>query len=187
MKGKGDRMRAFVAIDLGEAMLDALEEVQAGLPGRIVPRENLHLTLAFLGEVSEAVLRELHRGLATLELEAPELRLTGLDLFGGRKPKLAFAGVAPSPELDAVQRAVVRTCREAGVDLRRERFRPHVTLSRFGREISRRDAEILAARLGMLAIPAAPAAGVSLYRSDLRPEGPRYVPLATYGFVSKRS
>ncbi len=175
-------MRAFVALDLDEAMLDALEEVQAGLPGRIVPRENLHLTLAFLGEVSEAVLREVHAGLAALQPEAPELRVTGLDVFGGKKPKLAFAAVAANPELETLQRVVVRLCREAEVDLRRERFRPHVTLTRFGREIGRRDAEVLARRLGVLAMPGTRAAGLSLCRSELRAQGPRYLALASYPF-----
>ena len=179
-------MRAFVAIDIDDAMLDRLEEMQLGLPGRIVPRENLHLTLAFLGEIGETLLREVHQGLAALQLNAPELRVTELDVFGGKKPKLAFAGVAMTPALEAVQRAVMHVCREAGVDLRRERFRPHVTLSRFGREIGPRDAEILAGRLGIGTMPVgmsgARATGFSLYRSELRPEGPRYERLASYEF-----
>lgn len=175
-------MRAFVAIDLDAGMLDALEAVQDGLPGRIVRRGNLHLTLAFLGEVSEAVLREVHGGLAALQMGAPELRVTGLDVFGGKKPKLAFAAVAASAELEAVRRAVARVCRDAGVDLRRERFRPHVTLTRFGREIARREADVLAARLGVLSINGARAEGFSLYRSILRPDGPRYEALASYPF-----
>ena len=175
-------MRAFVGLDLDQTMLDALEDVQTGLPGRIVPRENLHLTLAFLGDVEERVLRELHLRLDALELDAPELQVTGLDVPGGKKPTLGIATVALSPELEAVQRAVFRVCREAGVDLRRERFRPHVTLTRFGREISQRDAQVLGGRLGILTMPAARAVGFSLYRSDLRPEGPRYVAIASYPF-----
>jgi 2'-5' RNA ligase len=175
-------MRTFVALDLPESMLDGLEQVQAGLPGRIVARENLHLTLAFLGDVTEPVLRGVVEGLAGLALEAPELRVSGLDVFEGKKPKLAFAAVAPTRELDAVRRAVGRVCRDAGVDLRRERFRPHVTLTRFGREIGRREADSLAMRLGVLAMPVARAARLTLYRSELRPEGPRYDAMALFDF-----
>jgi 2'-5' RNA ligase len=177
-------MRVFVALELPGALLDALEAVQGDLPGRHVPRENLHLTLAFLGEQGEGVLRELHEALSDLVLAAPEVRVTGLDVMGGRRPNLCFAAVAPNGALDAAHRAVVRACREAGVDLRRERFRPHVTLARFGREMSPREEAQLAQALGVLALPAATAAGVSLMRSDLRPEGPVYSVLAQYDFGS---
>ena len=112
-------MRAFVAIDIDDAMLDRLEEMQLGLPGRIVPRENLHLTLAFLGEIGETLLREVHQGLAALQLNAPELRVTELDVFGGKKPKLAFAGVSPLarvPDGKVILRPEIAAVIAAGYD-----------------------------------------------------------------------
>ncbi|MDQ2091871.1 RNA 2',3'-cyclic phosphodiesterase [Marimonas arenosa] len=177
-------MRAFIAVDLPEALRAALEQGQEGLPGRPVPSENLHLTLAFLGEVAEPVLHDVHEGLSGLRLTAPELRVSELDVFGGRRPNLCFAAVAMVPDLEAAQRAVVRVCRAAGVDLRRERFRPHVTLARFGRELGRREAERLAAKLGVVHLPPERAESFSLCRSDLRPEGPVYSMLAQYEFTA---
>lgn len=173
-------MRAFVALDLSEAALDALEQVQGDLPGRHVPRENLHLTLAFLGEQNEAVLRKVHEALAGLVLEAPVLRMSGLDVMGGRRPNLCFAAVERNAALEQAHRAVAQACRAAGVDLRRERFRPHVTLSRFGRELGPLEEARLARRLGLLTLPETRAEALSLIRSDLRPEGPVYSVLAQY-------
>ena len=48
-------MRLFIAINFDENMLDALTEIQddlrrCGVKGHYTPRENLHMTLAFLGE-----------------------------------------------------------------------------------------------------------------------------------------
>ena len=174
-------MRAFVALDLPEEMLDGLERLQDGLPGRLVPRENLHLTLAFLGEQGEVALRDLAEGLALLRLAAPVLRVKALDVFGGRKPELVFADVAAAEALEAAARAVRRVARDAGIALARERFRPHVTLARF-RGLAPREEAALAARLGPAALPEARAAGYSLLRSVLRPEGPRYETLAAFGF-----
>ncbi|UYV36311.1 RNA 2',3'-cyclic phosphodiesterase [Rhodobacteraceae bacterium D3-12] len=175
-------MRGFVALGLSEGMLDALEVLQEGMPGRVVPRAYLHLTLAFLGEVSGTVVERVHEGLEGVRLEAPRLRVTGVDMLSGRKPRLCFAAVEVTPELVALRYAVRGACRGAGVDLARERFRPHVTLSRFGREIGPRDAAVLAGRLGVVSIAEARAAGLGLYRSLLRPEGPRYDMLAGYDF-----
>ena len=175
-------MRAFVGVELPEALSEALEGVQAALPGRHVALDNLHLTLAFLGEVDEGKVWALAEGLAELRLAAPELRVTGLDVFGGRRPNLCFASVEKTPALEAAREAVQRVCRSAGIDLRRERFRPHVTLSRFGRELGPHEEERLAAELGVVHLPAAWAEGFALYRSDLRPEGAVYTPVAEFEF-----
>jgi RNA 2',3'-cyclic 3'-phosphodiesterase len=49
--GGDDRLRLFLALELGPATLDVLERwgVEHLDGGRIVPREHLHVTLAFLG------------------------------------------------------------------------------------------------------------------------------------------
>ena len=176
-------MRAFVAVEIPEEMRAALVDLQAGLPGRHVPEENLHLTLAFLGEVSDAKIFDIAEGLADLRLEAPDLVVTALDIFGGRKPALVFATVSPSPALETARQAVGACCRRAGVSLRRERFRPHVTLSRFGRQFGDREARLLAGHLGPVAPIMAEAEGFAIYRSVLGPGGPNYGALAAFAFA----
>ncbi|MDU8928681.1 RNA 2',3'-cyclic phosphodiesterase [Alisedimentitalea sp. MJ-SS2] len=175
-------MRAFVAIELPDGLAESLEGVQEGLPGRHVAPGNLHLTLAFLGDVFEGQVWALAERLAELRLKAPVLRVTGLDMFGGKRPNLCFASVGKDQALEAVRDTVQRTCREIGIDLRRERFRPHVTLSRFGRELGPREEERLAAQLGLVHIPEVPAERFAIYRSDLRPEGVIYTPVAEFEF-----
>ena len=51
-------MRLFLAINLSDPMKDALTEAQAalrrqGVRGKETTRENLHLTLAFIGEYND--------------------------------------------------------------------------------------------------------------------------------------
>src|SRR5205823_11750072 len=52
-----ERLRIFCALRLPEEALDAVEEWQAAhlVRGRVVPRRNLHVTLAFLGHLGSAV------------------------------------------------------------------------------------------------------------------------------------
>ena len=58
-------IRLFVALDLPEAIRDALLAVQGGVPGARWSRaEQMHLTLRFIGEVAENVARDIDDALA---------------------------------------------------------------------------------------------------------------------------
>lgn len=177
-------MRAFVAIALPDPVREALVELQAGLRlGRPVPEENLHLTLAFLDDQPEDLLAELHEGLSAAMLPAPELRISGLDLFGGRSPKLLFAAVEPDPVLKALRDRVLSEARAAGIALKRERFRPHITLARFrpgmGPDEQAKLGQFLEEKGGVTLPPFRPA-GFALFGSTLRPEGAVHEVLAEY-------
>ena len=74
-------MRLFISIRFDNKILDALSRFQAslkklGVTGRFTPRENLHLTLAFIGEFDdpEAVLEAMEQ----VEFRPMEIRLQGL-------------------------------------------------------------------------------------------------------------
>ena len=180
-------MRAFVALDLPEALLQPLTRLQAGLSvGRTVPEENLHLTLAFLDEVSDGTAYAVVEALAAARFAPVTLALAGLELFGGRRPAVLAVG-ASGAGLDGVRAKVNRQVREAGVALARRRFRPHVTIARFGREIGPMEQARLAEFLslnGRFALPPEPALSVSLYRSHLSQEGAVYEALASFPLSS---
>ncbi|WP_417474296.1 RNA 2',3'-cyclic phosphodiesterase [Leisingera sp.] len=176
-------MRAFVGLLLPDAALDALERVQEGLTaGRHVPAENMHLTLAFLDDQPEAQLQRLHQDLA--EISAPPVRLSfhGLDTFGGKLPRVLAAQVQKTPELARLRDRVRAACRSAGIELPRERFRPHVTLGRFPRHLDAgqvdKVARYLAAASGFRF--ECDAERLALFQSTLAPQGARYDILAEY-------
>ena len=176
-------MRAFVALDLPEEAVQPLTRLQAGLSvGRIVPEENLHLTLAFLGDVPEPQVAELAEALGGLDLPPVTLTLQGLDMFGGRHPSVLIARAA-GEGLERLHDKVMRAAREAGMTLPRERFRPHVTLARFPREMTRRDQDRLGEFLmlnGRFLLPPFAAPAITLYRSHLRHDGAIHEPLAQF-------
>ncbi len=178
-------MRAFVGLPLPDKIISALERVQAELSigGRAVAPENLHLTLAFLDEQPEMVLAALHDELALITGSQPCIRIAGLDALGGAKARLVFAAVAPDPALVSLRKRVRIAARAVGVDLQRERFRPHVTLARFRQRQVPGESEKLAAflaREGAFSLPEFMVADFALYRSTLTPEGPIYDTLASY-------
>ncbi len=122
-------MRLFVAIQLSDEMKDALIEAQnalydRGARGNFTTEENMHLTLAFIGDcpAAEPVLD----ALSGLSFAPFALTLEGLGCFG----ELWWAGLRASAPLEAVARRVRRALAEAAIPFDRKRFSPHITLLR---------------------------------------------------------
>jgi 2'-5' RNA ligase len=175
-------LRAFLALPVPEPALTALVAAQSELPtGRAVPEENLHLTMFFLGDLSEPALADLDEILSSTPLPHAELRFTGLGTFAEIERGLIFAAVEPSPDLVALQAKVARAVRMAGLDLPRRRFRPHVTLTRANRQPKGPARDRMAAVLGRpIDIPDVTATELILFRSTLSPHGARHDALARY-------
>ena len=112
-----------------------------------------------------------------------DLRIAGVGTFGGRLPKVLWAGVAECPELAALHGRVRAACVRAGVALRRERFRPHVTLARLGQHVPAGELERVAGFLAHHARFEAPVFRVEevvLFESVLHPEGAEHRVLEGY-------
>lgn len=177
-------MRAFLAIVLPDEVVDAIGRLQARLPvGRAVPRDNLHLTLAFLDDQPEERLEALHEALQARQSPSFDVVFEGLGCFGGRHPKVLFAAVRPQPALIALHDRAGAAARRAGIAPGKGRYRPHVTLARFGRGLSRAGAARLAGFVetdGDTPLPGFRAARFALFRSTLRHDGAVHEELASY-------
>ena len=122
-------MRFFIAIDLSEEMKAALVDAQnamydRGVRGNYSPEENLHLTIAFIGEYPEA--EPVLDALRTVRFTPFELVPDGVGSFGDHW----WAGVRESVPLAAVARRVRRALAEGGIPFDRKGFVPHITLIR---------------------------------------------------------
>lgn len=166
-----ERVRLFCALRLPDETLDALvgwgREAFGGVAGvRQVPRENLHVTLAFLG----------HRPVAELEAVVGELRAA---CAGAEQPRLTVrgyretrsVGMLTCDDADGRAAALAEDLHERlearGVyERERRRWLPHVTVVRF-RERPRLRPEL--PRLEPFVTSDAAA-----YLSRLRPGGARY-------------
>ncbi len=183
---RGRRVRSFVAIGLPDDLRDALVRLQAGIPaGRITPEENLHLTLAFLGEVDRTRLQELHDQLDMFRAVAPPLIVRGLGTFGGRRPGVLYADIVPDEGLLALRNAVRRAARIAGIALPHERFHPHITLARFNAALAEGEIARIERFLtlsGGVTLPEVWPEHFALFASELRPDGARHEMLADYPF-----
>ncbi|MEY4984722.1 MAG: hypothetical protein RIR62_2988 [Pseudomonadota bacterium] len=124
-------IRAFLGLALPDPVLSALRVQQflLPLPRRVEP-DAFHLTLVFLGEQPEHILEAAHDRFEGVRMAPFDLSLSGLGLFGGAKPRAAWAGVAPSKPLMRLQAKLEQAARQAGIAVEARKFTPHVTLGR---------------------------------------------------------
>ena len=126
-------MRLFISVQLNKYLRGALQDMQdamreQGVAGNYTRAENLHITLAFIGEYSDPT--EVLDAMRRVSFEPFDIRLDGLGAFGD----LWWAGVGEgSDELKALASKLRRALSEAGIPSDRKRFSPHITLLRRAR------------------------------------------------------
>jgi 2'-5' RNA ligase len=124
-------MRLFVAVAVPDPVARALMLLQGGVPGaRWQTREQMHLTLRFIGEVDGREARDLDEVLAGIEAPAFDLQLHGVGQFGNKQPHTLWAAARKHDMLEHLQRKVDNAIRKVGQPQDAHKFMPHVTLAR---------------------------------------------------------
>ncbi len=124
--------RLFIAIDLPSPIKKELSTLCYGVQGiRWVPRENLHLTLRFIGEVPRNLYNEIREILSSIDFHPFELTTTNLDFFsGGKGPTTLWIGVEENEDLIQLQIEIEKKLRILGVPTDKKKFKAHITLGR---------------------------------------------------------
>jgi len=176
-------VRTFIAIELPKAVKEALGALsnrlrRSGAKATWVQPENVHLTLRFLGDVSESVVNKLGERLAVAyqDLEPFTLSMARTGAFPNlRRPRVIWVGVGPLEGGLAEAQAIAEEAAVwVGLAPEKRRFQPHLTVARI------RDARELGGLPMCLAQEADFAGGefvvenVSLFSSRLTPNGPVY-------------
>jgi 2'-5' RNA ligase len=125
-------IRLFTAVAVPDDVAETLERRQSGLPGaRWRSAEQLHLTLAFYGEIDERQADDLAAELQRAATGgAFEITLQGVGAFGdAHRSHTLWAGVEAGERLSVL----AGRCRAAGerarIAMERRDYRPHVTLA----------------------------------------------------------
>ncbi len=147
-------MRAFVAVPLPADFEEWLQEYRSSLgefAPRTVPASSCHMTLRFLGEMSE---NDMHAAGRLLETDLTECAVISmcLDTIGvflkNGKPSVLWLG--PSHKTEEVVNLAVRVRKVLygfGTGRQEDSFTPHITLARFSSRGTPADAAVLRNRL----------------------------------------
>jgi RNA 2',3'-cyclic 3'-phosphodiesterase len=125
-------LRLFAALALPDHVAERLLALMKGVPGaKWRPRENLHLTLRFFGELAEPVAEDLDSALeeATRGIAPFEVRLKSAGSFGGADPHALWIGAAENEALKRLAAACEKAARRVKLKPERHPFTPHVTLA----------------------------------------------------------
>ena len=168
--GRDGSLRLFCALTLPAETLDRLEAWQSELrPGRyrLVPRENLHVTLAFLGARPAVEVDAIGAALAASAAAARRIVLQALRYRETRSVGMVAFGDRDDAAGDLARDPHGRLQRLAIYEPERRAWLPHVTVVRFG-ERPRLSPDLPG--LGTVT-----PSGAAVYMSRLRPSGAEYV------------
>ena len=139
--------RLFTALEIPADVGQSLALLRGGLPGaRWIDPENYHLTLRFIGDVDDALAREVVYLLGGIRRPAFRLQLDGLDSFGGNKPRAVVAMLGPAQALMELQAEHERLMQRVGLEPEGRKYMPHISLARLRESSSRQVADYLAVR-----------------------------------------
>jgi 2'-5' RNA ligase len=154
--------------------------IQAGVPGaRWSEREQLHLTLRFIGEVDGRDANTIDDALSAIAAPRFSLALKGVGEFGGKSPHALWAGVREVEPVAHLARKIETALQRVGFPAEERKFTPHVTLARL-RAASRGRVMDWIADHALYASAPFEVNEFILYSSTLTPNGSIYVPEQTY-------
>lgn len=127
-------IRTFIAIDFPDEVIKEVARVQEELEkikfaGKITELENLHLTLKFLGEISESKVSEVREKLKEIKFDKFKVKLGEIGLFSIRgNPKIVWIKVE-GEGIWALQKKIDSKMAELGFKMEK-RFMSHLTIAR---------------------------------------------------------
>lgn len=131
-------MRLFTAINFSEHtknnLMSAIGELKsASRGGNFTQRENLHLTLVFIGEVKSdreiSKIKEIIKE-CTLDNEKFEIEIEKSGRFKRNEGDIVWAGIKKNPQLTGLQKQMSDMLKSFGFYIDEKEYSPHLTLGR---------------------------------------------------------
>ena len=181
-------IRSFFAVELSNELKQAVDALQRMLDSprynvRWVQPGNVHLTLRFLGEITEEELEAASGAAARAAAKGAPFRISlrGLGAFPSPgSPRIVWAGIEQCDPLRQLEGDLTRELREARFPPPDKPFSPHLTLGRVKRPPGKEDLRRQLQRHQELVLGQQEVQEFSLIRSDLRSAGPVYEALTRF-------
>jgi 2'-5' RNA ligase len=162
------------------ALQRELEETRADL--KIVEKENLHYTVKFLGEITEAQAAEVDRRLKALKLARANITAKGVGAFPSpSRPRVVWVGVAEgdSQKVEAIAGPVIQALSGIGEEEDRP-FQAHLTVARVRSGANKQNLERLLRESQDRVFGPVEITDFKLKSSVLTPKGPIYSDVGVY-------
>lgn len=175
--------RLFIAIDLPDFVKDQLAEIQRfPVPGaRRVQRQQMHLTLHFIGEVDKDVMNQIQQAMISFRHDPFEMVLEGVGYFPPRgKPRVLWAGIPENAALLTLHQTTGAALADIGLPSDDKAYQPHITLSRLRITPPRKAIQEFTEKFKDFRTVPFRIETFILYSSVLSSKGPRYTQEAVF-------
>ena len=178
--------RVFIGIPVGCKIKSILSIVKSAVncnPIHIkwIPLENIHLTLSFLGNISNKDLPSLIQSVEKkITSNNFQFTITGTGVFPSSKsPKVLWLGISKAiDELTLLQSQVEKSVRELKDNYENNIFTPHISIARINK--GSRKIDVLPFLNSVYSPIDLDINFISMYESKLFPEGAQYIELETF-------
>lgn len=128
-------MRAFIGINLSNSVKDELSIVSDELrriseKGRIIPKDNMHITMAFIGEVTEGELGLIIDAIEDTDIKEFEIYTDGMDLFKGKRGDVCYLKFRGNKDIFELNQRLKNQLSIRGINFDKKSFIPHITIGR---------------------------------------------------------
>jgi len=173
--------RLFTAIDIPDDILDYICSFQKKMPSlKWCRKEQMHLTLNFIGNADEKLFLKIKKELASLTYDKLKISLGGTGFFPGTKnPSIFWLDIKQSSELGNLQKKIENILSGLGIKPEAREFKAHLTLLRI-KDRNFLNVEKLSALYSAFEIKSFIPEAFVLYSSKLTPNGPIYTKEASY-------
>lgn len=180
-------MRTFIAIELPKEIKQSLANLQSDLKTtnadvKWVNPDNIHLTLKFLGEISDDKIDKITKIMQDISLSKPSfsIHLSNLGAFPSiRSPRVIWIGIEKGiSETKELAKELEKKIEKIGIHRDNKGFSCHITLARVRSNLNRgllaKKLEDLIGRPLNIPHPEIPVTKITLFKSTLTPKGPIY-------------
>ena len=193
---EGEKVRTFLAIDPPEGVIRKIAAIQDALKKSIhgsiswVRPQGIHLTLKFFGDIDREDIGTISGIAAGRAAAAPALTLDiqGLGVFpNARRPRVLWIGVGgETAKLIGLQQSIDAELEACGFKKEERPFRAHLTLARIKSPQGLAGIDRMLAEKGTESAGSFEAKGLTLFKSDLTPQGAIYTVLADFPFQGSK-
>lgn len=186
-----DTIRTFIAIELPENIISSILKVQDGirsygLKASWVRRENIHLTLKFLGDINTSDIENIGKEIVEAAKEYPPLNLTakGMGVFPSiKRPRVIWIGITGQiHRLMVLQKTLDKRLETIGFPRENRPFKGHLTIGRIKRKIDSQRLMTAFREFGEFESETFTANKLVFFKSELNPSGAIYTKLKIVSF-----
>jgi 2'-5' RNA ligase len=190
-------LRLFVALQIPDTIRNdyaALIDDLRRFDGKASPkkpkwvrRENLHVTLKFIGNTDPGKLDAIRTALANVH-SPHEVRLhfRNIGFFpNAKRPRVVWGGMETSENLASIAHAIDQQIATLGFPVEERAFTPHLTLARLDPPGISPEMQIAIEKQATREFGELQTSEFHLIESKLKPTGAEYTTLQSFSFVSK--